>query len=336
MQGVRHASEIQPRYARLFSIGADSVLWVSPVGNANTPRALIRQGSLNNRSRVICLSGVLAALLDELNLANTVVGVDETAYISSPTLAKGIAEGKIRSVKRGGQLDVESVLSLKPDALFYYQGAGGEDPSFKILRGRGILLIPINNYMEEHPLGRAEWVRFAGRIFGVPNKADSLFAGIVDAYEQIRTRIGDRKDRPRVFCNAPFQGVWDQPRAGNYLATLIRDAGGEYLWADAPGSGTMSLQPEAVLLKAKYANVWINCNDYTEKHQLALEDPRLAQFLAFRNNRVYAPNARRQQGGANPYWEQGVVRPDLVLNDLQQIFSDTAANGNLYFYRKLR
>jgi len=317
-------------------MGGDSLLWASSVHDKDKVLATLRQGILNRQSRIVCLSSVIVAFLEELGLANTIVAVDQTAFISSPALLRRIQEGLVASVKPGTSLDVERILSMQPDAVFYYEGAGGEDPSFSLLKRNGIKLIPVNNYKEQHPLGRAEWIRFVGRIFGIASQADSLFDAVARSYEDQKNMADQQPLRPTVFCNAPFSGVWDQPQGGNYMAVLINDAGGRYLWAETTGSGTISLQPEAVLLKAQNADIWINCNDYTERRQLLSEDPRLSRFKAFSQGRVFAANAVKREGGANPFWELGVVRPDLVLHDLRQIFSAAGDTLSMYFYRKLR
>jgi iron complex transport system substrate-binding protein len=324
-----------PRYAGFFRMGADSLLYVASIQDSNKLTASIPQGILNKGARVVCLSSVIVAFLDELNLEQTIVAVDRIDYISSSSLRRRIMQDSVVSVKPGSVLDVERVLSIKPDAVFYYEGAGGEDVSFPLLRKNGIRLIPVNNYKEQHPLGRAEWIRYVARIYGMASLGDSLFEAVAGNYERIRTSASKSKQRPTVFCNAPFNGVWDQPQRNNYMAAMIRDAGGIYLWNDAEGSGTISLQPESVLLKAQDAEVWINCNDYMELSRLAGEDSRLAQFRAFRNGRVYAANAGKTQQGANPFWEQGVVRPDLILQDLRQIFNAPTDKDSFYFYRKL-
>ena len=323
------------QFAQYFRTDGDSLLWVASLDQANT-WIPVQQNTLSPTSRLVCLSSVIVAYLEELGLSNTVLAVDDAKYISSISLNSRIKSGDLKSVKPGAQLDVEKVLALRPDAVLYYEGGSGEDATLNLLRRRGIRLIPVNSYKEPHPLGRAEWLRFMGRLFGMANKADSLFDQLSRAYRhQKEQATGSAVNRPTVFCNAPFAGVWDQPQGNNYMATLIKDAGGDYLWSESPGSGTLHLQPEAVFTKAVTADIWLNCNDYTERKQLLADDARHASFAAFAKGQVYAANGRKSNGAANPFWELGVVRPDLVLKDLVHIFHDISAQQKLYFYRKL-
>lgn len=311
-------------------------MWVASLDRPDT-WIPVHQNVLSPTSRLVCLSSVIVAYLEELGMSSTVLAVDDAKYISSVSLSSRIRSGDLKSVKPGAQLDVEKVLALRPDAVLYYEGGNGEDASLNLLRKRGVRLIPVNSYKESHPLGRAEWLRFIGRLFGMAPKADSLFAHLSRAYQQQKELAGrSAANRPTVFCNAPFGGVWDQPQGNNYMATLIKDAGGTYLWAETRGSGTLHLQPEAVLTKAGSADIWLNCNDYTERSQLLADDVRHIAFAAFRKGQVYAANGRKSNGPANPFWELGVVRPDLVLKDLVHIFHDTSAQHKLYFYRKLQ
>jgi len=202
-----HAPGMAPRFANKFRMEGDSLLWVASISQANTWMP-VPQETLNPSSRIVCLSSVIVAYLEELGLSHAVIAVDDAKYISSVSLSSRIRSGELKSVKPGAQLDVETVLALRPHAVLYYEGGNGEDASMNLLRKRGVRLIPVNSYTESHPLGRAEWLRFMGRLFGKRQQADSLFDQLALAYHQQKewaNRTGEY--RPTVFCNAPFGGV---------------------------------------------------------------------------------------------------------------------------------
>jgi len=65
-------------------------------------------------------------------------------------------------------------------------------------------------------------------------------------------------------------------------------------------------------------------------------DPRYSQFEALQNNNVYTYNKRVIKQGGNDFFEQGIARPDIVLQDLVKILHPEILSGyELYFYRKL-
>jgi iron complex transport system substrate-binding protein len=327
----RHSSlpeQVGTKHARLFQVLSDSSLQL-PDGSRFQP------GIFNEKSRVICLSSVIAALFEELDLAHVVMGVDDVNYIASPGLCKRIEAGHLQSFATGGVLQTERIIIQKPDAVFYYTLNGSNEPAYRSMAEGGVQLIQVQNFLESDPLGRAEWLRFIGYLFNRRQTADSLFKRICDNYFALKSPLV-RADAPGVFLNAPFAGQWNLPGGESYMARLISDAGAKYLWHDVPGTAAFSRSHEAVLTRAIHAEYWINCNDYMTRRELEEADARFTGFLAFRRGNVFAANKLKAASGANPFWEKGVVRPDMVLHDLRLIFSgDTATDDRLYFYRRL-
>lgn len=324
-------------YARCFSIAGDSLLLVRREPLAVKPAYTYRQGIFDAGSaRVVCLSSVISAMFDALGLSDAIIGVDDTAYITAPALRKRIAAGQVRSYAPGGRLLLEQVVAAAPDAVFWYTMDHGNEALCLQLERAGIPVIMVQSFAETHPLGRSEWLRFAGRLFGVGHQADSVYREIERSYLALATDSQRQQTGPSVLVNAPFSGLWNLPAANSYLSILIRDAGGQYLWKDQPGTGTFSLQLEAVARRAMDAAVWINCNDYRSRNELLAEDPRFGNIRAFREGRVFAANKGSRRGGGLPFWEEGSIRPDKVLQDLRLVFAgDSARFAEMHYYRVL-
>jgi len=325
------------RYAQCFGIDGDSILRVRNQSQATNYAYRYRQGMLDAASsRVVCLSSVITAMFDELGLSDAVIGVDDTAFITSVKLRKRIAAGQILSYAPGGKLLFEQLVAAAPDAVFWYaMDHSNADLHFRLEKA-GIPVIMVQSFTETHPLGRSEWLRFTGRLFGLGIRADSLCKEIENNYLAIAGSSAQRKDGPTVLVNAPYSGQWNLPASNSYLSILMRDAGGRYLWADHPGTGSFSLQLEAVFQRAMQACVWINCNDYRSRNELLAEDKRFGSIRAFRCGLVFAANKGSRRGGGLPFWEEGSVRPDKVLHDLRILFAaDSARYGEMYYYRAL-
>jgi iron complex transport system substrate-binding protein len=204
------------------------------------------------------------------------------------------------------------------------------------LEKAGIPVVMVQSFAEMHPLGRSEWLRFTGRLFGLGSRADSIFKSIEYNYLAMTGVSVQREDGPTVLVNAPYSGQWNLPAANSYLSILIRDAGGRFLWADHPGTGTFSLQLEAVFQRAMQARVWINCNDYRSRGELLAEDRRFGNIRAYKEGLVFAANKGSRRGGGLPFWEEGSVRPDKVLHDLRILFAtDSARFHAMHYYRAL-
>ena len=66
-------------------------------------------------------------------------------------------------------------------------------------------------------------------------------------------------------------------------------------------------------------------------------EPRLAEFAAFRDGQVWTSSNRMTDAGALDIYEQGVLRPDLVLADLIAIAHPDLLPGHEFtFYRRLQ
>lgn len=324
-------------HARCFSIEGDSLLRVRNVPESKEFPYRYRQGMLRpGGSRVVCLSSVITSMFDALGLSDAIIGVDDTAFITSPILQNKIAAGKIRSYAPGGQVLFEQLVAAAPDAVFWYTMDQGNAEVCRRLEMAGIPVIMVQSFAEPHPLGRSEWLRFTGRLFGLGKLSDSIFNTIRKDYAaQVADSLPQLK-RPSVLVNAPFSGSWNLPASDSYLGILIRDAGGDYIWGNRSGSGTFSLQLEAVFQRAAGADVWINCNDYRSRGELLAEDPRFGLIQAFQKGRVFAANRGSRRGGGLPFWEEGSIRPDKVLHDLRIVFAaDTARYAAMHYYRVL-
>jgi iron complex transport system substrate-binding protein len=335
--GTQKQTQAGTRFAQCFSIVGDSQLWVR--NDVETPQFSYRyrQNMFDARSaRIVCLSSVISAMFDALGMTDAVIGVDDTAYITSPGLRKRMAAGKVKSYAPGGMVLLEQLVAAAPDVVFWYTMDQGNATLCRQLESAGIPVIMVQSFAETHPLGRSEWLRFTGRLFGLGSKADSVFREIETSYLEIASDSLRTASEPTVLVNAPFSGQWNLPAANSYLSILIRDAGGRYLWGNKKGSGTFNLQLEAVFQAAADAEVWINCNDYRSRKELLADDNRFSNIRAFRENRVFAANKGSRIGGGLPFWEEGSIRPDKVLQDLRLVFAaDSARFADMHYYRAL-
>lgn len=222
-------------------------------------------------------------------------------------------------------LDHERLVMLAPDAVLDYPFGQGTDRT--AFTGPTVV---ITEYLEEHPLGRAEWLRFFGVLLDRERLADSLFAAIVERYLAAIAPPGP--DAPLVFFGSNWQQQWFAPPAGSYMARLITDAGGRYAFADRPGTGNLALDIEAVVDLAGRADHFgqvLELHGEVDALTLAGGDERLARQRAVANGGFHANSARTDVFG------QAVLEPDVVLRDLRAIFHPQAHSGHIprYFMR---
>jgi len=300
--------------ARWFSLVGDSLLVSISPFDGSRDSLLIE----HPYGRIICMSSSHVGFLEALGCDSVAVGVSGVGYLWGEKVRESAAE-----VGYDAALDYETVLKLDPDLVLAYSVSASVPPYVAKLRSLGVRVIIINEHLESHPLARAEYLRFIGALTGRLPQADSLFALIKESYLSTIVHVREPK---KAILNIPYAGMWYVPGEDNYMSQLIRDAGGIVLGAQKGLSGSSVISLEEALALALQADVWLNPGSCRTKAQLyGLND----LFKRFPSE-IYNNNLRTVPSGGNDFWESGVVRPDLILSDLCNIFSGTDAPMNYH------
>ena len=288
--------------------------------------------------RVITMATTYFGYIQGLDLHHTLVGVAHLNYTNDPLVHQLVADGKVKTVKNGSAMNIESIMMLRPD-LILTSSTG--NPTFDVQPQLARAKMPVvlsAGYMEEHPLARSEWIKVFAAFYDREADAETLFNATAERYEQLATLSQNTKSRrPTVFCNAPYGGVWHIPGGQSYTAKAIADAGGDYLWKDDSNTGGVPKDFEAIYFKAKNADLWINPGRYDTLSQLLNTDERYIGLDAFKQNRVFNNTKRVNDEGGNDIWERGIAHPEEVLADLIKIFHpELLPDHEFVFYEQLK
>lgn len=265
--------------------------------------------------RMVVYSSVHGSMLDELGIAERIVGVCESEYISVPSIRDGIDSGLITDVGNSFSPDVEKIIDLSPEAILV---SPFENCSYGRVEKLNIPIIECADYMENTPLGRAEWIRLIGLFTGRESQADSLFAAIERQYTELCQRVSGIKNRPTVIAEKKTGSTWFVPGGNSYMARLFADAGADYFWKDDKHAGSLALSFESVFDKAQSADFWLfkysAPTDITLR-TLASEYSPYSRFIAFEKGLVFGCNLT-----SNRFFEEVPLHPDLLLKDFILIF----------------
>lgn len=279
--------------------------------------------------------------LVELDLLDALVGHDELDYVSSPEVRRKAERGEIAEVGRDSRLNFELLLALDPDLVLAASIGSHELGIFTRLQESGIHVAHVPSFLETTPLGRAEWILFTALFFNRENRAEEIFGKVAERYAELRRRGATVETRPTVLVGGPLGDTWYVPGGRSFIAQMIADAGGTYLWADVPKAGSVPLALESVYERAVGADYWIQPNVMASLAEIRAVDERLATLGPFLHQRVYANDARLNDRGphgvgGNDYWESGTLRPDLVLADLLKILHpELVPEHELTYHRRL-
>jgi iron complex transport system substrate-binding protein len=192
---------------------------------------------------------------------------------------------------------------------------GSSMEQLKPLKKAGIPIILNIDYLENSPLGRAEWLKLTAVLLDQYKAGDSLFQTIEAAYIKTKSSIEKNEDRPTVLTGLMYGDIWYVPGGESFAAQFIEDAGGNYMWSENSETGSLELSFESVLSTAQNSEYWIGAASFTSLKDLENTNNKYTLFDAFQNQEVYSYTKRVNQHGANDYLESGFMRADLVLKD---------------------
>lgn len=294
-----------PAYANGFelrSLTDDTTRLLLEVYRPDTMSIIIPQGGFRS---VMCMSSTYVGALSTLGTPERVVAVSRRDYITDPQVKASAVE-----IGHDGAMDYEALLSVKPEIAFIY-GIGGPSPIEGKLKELCIPYVYINDFEEQNPLGRAEWMVALGALTGTDGK--SRFKTIVEQYEPISGHV-------KVMLNSPYGGTWFIPGKENYMSRLLHDAGAEIAVRQTEGVTSGTIDIEEALPALEQADLWLSPGQVSSLRELKAHVSR-ASFKG--------PVWNQTQD----FYESGASRPDMVLNELKQIVDNTAPDSLRYFYR---
>jgi iron complex transport system substrate-binding protein len=303
----------------------------------SVPDSLMSKTIINIPGRkVIRFSTTHVGFIATLGKSSTIVGVSGKYFINDSTVCSSLENKNCLDIGFAPNIDFESILGLQPDLVFLY----GLDPSVtglvKRLVDAGIQSVLVSEFLEDHPLGKAEWIRFFSAFYNCEPLGDSIYREVERNYIAARDSISLIKEKPSVLVGLPWKDTWYMAGGNSFTAKFIEDAGGEYLWKNNSNTDYIPLDMESVFQKAVNADIWINMGTAGNKAGVLSVDPRLQYLPAFQNGMIYNNNRRLNSNGGNDFWESGAVRPDIILLDLINIFHpDTTKKQEFFYYRKL-
>ena len=273
--------------------------------------------------------------LEMLNVENTLVGFPSTNFISSVKTRKRIDAGKIREVGNNESLNTEILIDMKPNVIVSF-GINNSNPTIDNLQKSGLNVLINGDWTEQSPLGKAEWIKFFGALYGLDAKANTIFNIIENNYKDALALAEKTTLKPTVLSGAMFQDQWYVPQGESWVSVFLKDAKSNYLWKETKGFGSLSLPFETILDKAQNATFWIAPGDFSSLKQMSNSNPHYSEFSSFKNKKIYSYAINKGAKGGILYFELASARPDLVLKDLIKIFHpELLPNYQTFFFKKL-
>ena len=320
------------KYAKSFAIQkTDSLTFLHLINDSNitetytiTPSKKIKE----TKYRVVCLTNTVLPYLEIIDESNSIVGLADMEYLHPSS--KVLENEKIVNIGKNAQYDIETILSLNPDFVFI---SPEQVPQTNRLKTLGIKTIIVSEYLENHPLGKLEWIKFISTFYHKEQTASHYLDSISKLYTNL-TQIEKTTQKPTVFSGMCYNGSWSVSGGNSFVAQLITDAGGIYNWNTNKSSGTVQLEYESVLEMAGNTDFW-RIQVFSESNptyeSLLKENKTFKNFKAFTNRKIVFVNTKKTD-----YFGKGIVEPHIILADLIRIFHPTVLpNHKATYYQVL-
>lgn len=269
--------------------------------------------------RVAASNTVHCGLLEKFGDDNKIVAVCEPEYIAVKSVSDGIKNKTISNLGMATMPNSELLVMSDADIMIVspYQNQG-----YGWAAKINIPIIECAAYLEQLPLGQAEWIKFHALFYGKEESADSVFKSVEKNYTEIRDLTKNITKRPRLLAGKCYGQTWWVAAGESYAANLYKDAGADYIWSDTKGTGSISLSFESVYDIAHDADLWtIRYHDAQQDlsyDMLKAENKLYSEFSAFKNRQVYGCNTAN-----TTYYEEATFYPDMALADLVKVFHPT-------------
>ena len=274
--------------------------------------------------------------LEMLNEVNTLVGFPHCDYVSSEKVRARIDAGNVKELGNNQDLNTEVILDLQPNVIIGY-GIDNKNPTLDNIQKSGLKVMLNGDWNEETALGKAEWIKFFGALYGKQKQATELFTKIEKDYLKTIEIAKLAITTPTILAGDMFEDRWYLPKGTSWGSLLLKQANGNYLWQETSGTGSLSLSFETVFEKAKNADIWITSGQFSTLKEMTDLNPHYAKFDAFKNKNVYSFSGKKGKTGGILYYELAPNRPDIVLKDIVKILHpELLPSYEPFFFEKLK
>ena len=285
---------------------------------------------------------VYNAASSAMDLIDAAGGLDSVIMTSTQAddwaiekIKKLVEDGTIRYIGKYRAPDYEALLEGDADlaiesTMIYHS------PQIKeAIEELGIPVLVERSSYESDPLGRLEWIKLYGLLFGKSSEAEAVFDEAAAKVEGVDT--DNVPDTPSVaFFSVSSNGSVVVRKPGDYVTKMIEKAGGAYALdgitdEDDNALSTMNMQMEAFYDKAVDADILI----YNSTIEGGLEDmseltalsDKFGDFAAVRSGNVWCTDAstfQRTTGAA-----------DMIV-EMNSIFAGTADDSGMEYFHRLQ
>jgi len=265
--------------------------------------------------------------LDKINLVTT---AQEKWYIEE--VAQQIADGRTSYVGKNSEPDYELISAAAPQIILISANTlHGSDEVLAKLDELGIPYIADSQHLENHPLGRVEWVKLVGALLDMEDEANAYFDDAVARVEAVAASVAGETEHPTIMQTYIYKGTVYVRNGGSYVNKMLEMAGGVYPFADLnPDDGNNTKMTVEDFYKDAVDTeilIYDNTSDVTVSTvaDILANGDYLGDMKAIQNGNVW--------GIEKNYWQSADDVATMIEDIATIIYHPENADSLHYFYK---
>ena len=314
----------QPKYAKGFRVvksGNDTLIQFLSHSDSDS-HSVSHSVSLSqiNPERIALISTTHTYFIDALDGMKNVCGVSYADRIQLGKLQEQISKGTTQNLTKNGDVNLEDLLMLNPTVLFSVPF----EPTQYQTKLPNCSVIPTSEYLEEHPLGKAEWIYVFGYVLRKQKVAEQMFLEIERQYQLAKQ--DSAKDSAKVFFAANNGSDWTVANNQSFWAILLKDAGAEYV-GSTEGKGNLNFDKERMLFALNEADAYGELVYFPNTPNVSLSKlhPEFTQSGPFQHEKLFLCNA-----ADNGFFDKALLEPHVLLQELKRVLVDPTFSGHYF------
>ena len=228
------------------------------------------------------MSSTHIAMLDAIDEDRCVVGVSGIDYISNPDIQA--RRDSVGDVGYEGNINLRTAArSTPPRAALRRErhGSSMEGKLKELIASRSCMLALPGRIS----VGQSRWLVALSEITGETGGGREKYLPISPLdIKLLRKRVTDQAiDAPSVMLNTPYGDSWFMPSTESYVARMVKDAGGDYIYKKNTGNASGAHRPRGSLPAGPLqADMWLHVGMANTLDELRAACPKFTDTRCFR------------------------------------------------------
>ncbi len=299
--------------------------------------------TFRDRQNIMVSSASTMALINAMDALSKVPMTTADTTWRIQEIKDAIDKGTVKEVGKYSKPDYEQIIAIGAEkhvtfAVFSTMLDSVPDVYDQLTKTCNLRIMRDQSSYESHPLGRTEWIKIYGEIFGMRDKSDAVFNGQVKILNETTSKINvpdaERKT-VLIFYTTSTKDTFYVRNAADYVTELVNLGGGKQVAEIGAGkSGNTKMTQESFIEKCSQADYvlynWTSGASGVKDESLqGLIDARLGDwfkdFKAYKEGNVWRTS--------NDFYQKMDKMGEMVADIYKMLYGENVSDTLTYVNR---